>query len=609
MCGIAGYIGDNPPDDGRVRETLVRMHHRGPDHQAFARYRLGDKHVVLLHTRLAIIDLDEKANQPFESMHCSLVYNGEIYNYVELRDELRRRNVALKTKSDTEVVIESYLQDGEDCVDSFEGMWSFALLDRKESKLILSRDRFGEKPLYYCQADDGFYFASELAHIFALTGRKFPVNRDYLLKYVAGGYRLLNGSDESWFTGIRKLPGAHQMTITPDLSVKTRRYWTLTPEIDRAMKEEDAVDTLRGLLFDSMRFRLRSDVPLAVSLSGGVDSGTIASIAAKRCGANLRCFSIVDDDPRYDEREFIQATAEDLGADLTMIPLCHEGNVERLEQLIAERCAPIATSTYFVNTLVTEEVAKAGIKVVFSGVGADEILTGYYDHFLLHFADLAGTDDLRAARSAWETHVRPVVRNPDLQNPDLFVDNPDYRDHLLSDVAVAKDVLNWELGLSWSEERWTNQSLLRNRMINELFREVTPVILNEEDLNSMRVSVENRAPFLDRRIAEFAVNVPPRLLISNGYGKSLLRKATEGILNDHVRLERQKRGFNASVETLFDLGDPDAVERLADSGGLLDDVVDQAELKSIIANRQFGNGVSKLLFALFNANAFLRAHG
>lgn len=272
MCGIAGYIGRAPTDPVRIQHTLDLMENRGPDHCDHLAIRDGGLNVLLLHSRLSIVDLDARSNQPFTIGDCSLVFNGEIYNYVELRQQLRQRGVRFTTESDTEVLLQAYLMYGPSCVDHFEGMWSFAIYDRRRGALFLSRDRFAEKPLYYVPTDDGLFFGSEVKFIETLSGQPLRVNLKQVFRFLVNGYRSLNKHDQTFFTDVREVPYASNLEVGYDLKPRLARYWE--PRwAPRPMTLDEAVDGFRHHLSESVRIRLRADVPLAFCLSGGVDSG------------------------------------------------------------------------------------------------------------------------------------------------------------------------------------------------------------------------------------------------------------------------------------------------------------------------------------------------
>ena len=304
MCGIAGFIGRRVIEETRIEETLDVMKNRGPDAQRFeyvsGNPKNGELNVLFLHSRLSIIDLDERANQPFTIGDCTVVFNGEIYNYVELREELKQFGLTFRTTSDTEVLLQAYLHFGADCVKRFEGMWGFAIWNRRGKQLFLSRDRFAEKPLYYCQGIDGIYFASEIKALKVLSGQRFRVNQKQLLRYLTLGYKSLYKQPETFFEGVHELAYATSMQVDAGINTSIVRYWQ--PEVQSArMSLAEAIEGSRDRLFESVRIRLRSDVPLAFCLSGGVDSASLVSIAAKRFNCDVATFSIIESDERYNE--------------------------------------------------------------------------------------------------------------------------------------------------------------------------------------------------------------------------------------------------------------------------------------------------------------------
>jgi asparagine synthase (glutamine-hydrolysing) len=606
MCGIAGFLGRKQLEKNVVQPCLDLMDNRGPDAKGQFQTVAGDNCLTLLHSRLSIIDLGERANQPFVSDGLVLVYNGEIYNYVELREELKALGCSFQTASDTEVLVKSWRTWGAACLDRFEGMWSFALWDKSERTLYLSRDRFGEKPLYYLLTNDGIYFGSEVKFLAALSGQKLKLNHSHLLRYMIYGYKSLHKVDASYFENVFELPIASLCTLHHPFEVSPVRYWTprYSPQ---EMTVEEAVEGTRAALINSMRLRLRADVPQAFCLSGGIDSSSLVSIAAKEFGAQVSTFSIIDSDERYNEQGLIEATIKDIGCESTFIQM--EGNLslDRLKKLIHYHDAPIVTISYFVHSLLSEAISETNNKVVFSGTAADELFTGYYDHFNLHLYELRNHVDYQRRLDEWKQFILPIVRNPALKQPDLYLLNPDYREHLWLNSDVFRTFLNEPYEETFSDTEYTQDSLLRNRMMNELFHEATRVILHEDDLNSMMYSLENRSPYLDRSLFEFAYTIPPELLIQNGYGKYILREAVSGFLNDTVRLTRQKKGFNASIFSLFDFTDPEIRACLLDDSPVFD-VINREEISELLAKEQLPNSYSKFLFNFINLRFFMEMY-
>ncbi|MBL4889262.1 MAG: asparagine synthase (glutamine-hydrolyzing) [Candidatus Lindowbacteria bacterium] len=361
MCGIAGCFGSNPPDPDLVNKTLGLMKNRGPNNTDYVTFKNSEFFAGFLHSRLSIIDLDERSNQPFQIDDVTLVHNGEIYNYVELRKELEKDGVVFQTDSDTEVLLQSYLKWGEECVDHFEGMWAFAIYDVRDRKIFISRDRFGEKPLFYSDIAGTIYFASETKFIRSLSGTSLNVCTDQILRYLVNGYKSLYKHGQTFFDGVNELPPAHNMRITKDGGVEVYRYWTPTYH-PKKMSLDEAIEGVRHHLKESVKLRLRSDVPLAFCLSGGIDSTSIISIAVKEFGYDVATFSIVDQDERYNETDNMNAVINDLGCKNTMIDVPNTGFLDRMEFLIDYHDSPLATISYYVHAYLSEAIAESGFK-------------------------------------------------------------------------------------------------------------------------------------------------------------------------------------------------------------------------------------------------------
>ncbi len=608
MCGIAGTLGPTAPDAGRIQAALATMDRRGPDASGERLLSFGDQQVALLHTRLSIIDLDPRANQPFARDGLVFTYNGEIYNYLEVKAELEALGHIFQTSSDTEVLAAAWRQWGPKALDRLEGMWAFAVADTAAGTLTLCRDRFGEKPLYLWPKDGVLYFASEIKTLAALAGSAPPVNQTQILRYLTLGYKSLYKHGDTFFDGVFELPPSTYLTLkSPKLS-PPEFYWQLR-HIPRPMSADDALERARERLFRSVELRLRADVPVAFCLSGGIDSATLAAIAAKKLGADIHCFSIIDSDERYDESANIKTMVDALGCGHHVTRTSTEGFFERMGDIVAYHDAPVATISYYVHSFLSEAIHDAGYKVAVSGTGADEIYTGYYDHYSMWLAQMwrraqiDATVDFETLLADWKGGFGSYVQNPLLQDPMTFVKDSDQRGHITLDQDLFESLLAVPFHEDFEETAFSRE-LLRNRMMNELFAEAIPVILHEDDCNSMRWSVENRSPFLDRHLVEFMFNVPSEYLMGEGFAKFLLRRSGEGLVPDSVRLDKRKRGFNASINSLVDRGDPETRDRLLADGPIFD-LIDRAKFENFLADDMATNSLSKFLFSFISARIFL----
>lgn len=608
MCGIAGYIGIQNIEPDLLHNTLELMKKRGPDCQKCAFFLENDTVIHLLHSRLSILDLDERANQPFTYDGCTLVFNGEIYNYIEVRQDLEMLGYSFITSSDTEVLLKAYVEFGEDCVKHFEGMWAFAIWDDRKKQLFFSRDRFSEKPLYLYHDSNGMYFGSEVKFIFALLGHTLDVNYRQLFRYMVNGYKSLYKSKETFFQGIYELPAASVLLIDTNGTETQRSYWHPSFEQDESMTYDQAVEGVRNALIKSVKLRLRADVPLAFCMSGGVDSNSLISIAKRELGYDVHGFTITNDDERYDERELIYRSIKELGIRHTSIPVNTENFLQQLRDLVRYHDAPVSTISYYAHWLLMRSIAEHGYKISISGTAADELFTGYYDHHSL-FLEVVKNDTalFEETLENWKKYVKPIVRNPSLQDPLVFVKNPADRSHIYLDAEFFSSYLKTDFIEEFKEGTYSSD-LLRNRMLNELFHEVIPVILHEDDLNAMYFSIENRSPFLDRDLFEFSLRIPTRHLIRDGMAKSVLRSAMRGIVPDAVLDSRRKVGFNANILSFLDLGNADVRAYLLDNSPIFDFVC-KDKIESLLERRNLPNSESKFLFSFLNAKMFLEENG
>lgn len=606
MCGIAGSFGRVAPDEANIAKCLWLMRNRGPDASGWQRLSCRGEHVTLLSTRLAIIDLDPRSDQPFVAEGTTLVFNGEVLNYVELRRELRNRGHSFTTESDTEVVARSYLEFGPRCVDRFEGMWAFALLDERHQELFLSRDSFGKKPLHYLFADGTLYFASEIKALAALSGRSPTVNQKHIERFLVNGYKALFKVQDSFFEGVHSIPPASSARITEPTRVDPTRDWQLTFDPERAMTGEEAFARARELALASLSLRLRSDVPVAFCLSGGVDSSVMAGLASGDLGREITTFSVLDPDPRYNESENIRKVVSRLGCKAHEVRTDRSNFLTRLRRLVAYHDAPVATISSFMQSMLFDEIASNGFKVALSGIGADELFTGYYDHYLFWLAEQAtGESDPLVAQ--WRESYGRFVRNPVLQDPMVFKKHSGRRDHIYLERDYFASLLIEPFGEGFEEVEYTSNTL-RNRMLNELHHESVPLLLHEDDLNSMCYSVEARSPYLDRDLATHMYRVPNRFLIQNGYPKSILRELGKGFIPEEVRLDRRKRGFNAPITSFMDLEAQETLDVLMEPSPIFE-IVDRDRMQSFLRDPGSENSRSKFLFNFVSSKLFLEEHG
>ncbi len=603
MCGIAGYAGSRELDARTIERCLRLMHHRGPDAAGFATFHgVGGANAYLLSTRLDIIDLMERSNQPFRAGSKTLVYNGELYNYLELRAALQAKGRAFETESDTEVMIAALDEGGDGALDGCEGMWAFALADERDGTLTLCRDRFGEKPLFVYRDETGLYFGSEPAFVFSLLGRQLPPDLDQLSRYLVNGYKALHKSGRTFHEGLLELAPATVLTLDRAGRETGRHYWSpVAVGQDDSLERREAVAAVRDRMIRTVELRLRADVPLAFCLSGGVDSLSLISIAKRMLGYDVHGFTIVNEDERYDERDLVDLAVRELDLRHTALSTRSAGFLATMREIVSHRNAPVATISYYVHWLLMRAIGDAGYRISVSGVAGDEIFSGYYDHHLAYLHEVRNEPAYHGpALRAWQKHVLPHVRNPYLSRADLFTADPEERGYIYLNADEFSARLTTRWAEAFTEKRYVDD-LLRNRMLNEMTTETIPVLLHEDDANAMQFSIENRAPFLDRELFETAASIPTRELVRDGYAKSILRDAMRGIVPDPVLDSRRKVGFNAPMTDMLD----DETRAYLTADGPIWDIVRRDAVASMLERPTLPNSESKFLFNVLNAKLFL----
>jgi asparagine synthase (glutamine-hydrolysing) len=607
MCGIAGYFGRHTLSPKRIDACAALMVRRGPDGGATLQRRLGDRNAYLLHTRLRIIDLDARANQPFARGSGYLSYNGELYNYLELRRKFMEHGATFHTESDTEVLAELLATKGWQGLDACEGMWAFAWLD--EEGLLLARDRFGEKPLYVYEDTSGVYFGSEPKFLFALMDAQPEVNLAHLYRYLVNGYKALYKTPTTFFRDLRQVdPGCvERFDRAGRRSVE--RYWTPRFDaVDETMGFAEAAAAVRARLVELVRLRLRADVPIAFCLSGGVDSNALIAIAKRTLGYDVHGFTIMNTDERYEEREMVETAVRELGLRHTRVPVETAGFLASLRELVRYHDSPVSTLTYYAQWKLMRAVAAEGYKVSVSGTGADELFSGYFDHHNFYLQALAADPQAQAeARENWRRVVAPIVRNPFLQDPDCFVKNPALRDHIYLDADEFSGYLREPWSEAFAEEAYSRVPL-RNRMANELFHESVPPILHEDDLNAMYFSIENRSPFLDRPLFELSQRIPTRHLVREGRAKAVLREAVRGIAPAAIVDNPRKVGFNVPIFDYLDARDPRTRAEILEDSPVYR-YLRHERIAALLDEARLPNSRSKFLFYFLNAKIFLEEFG
>jgi len=601
MCGIAGSYGKSKLTDYSLDKCRELLKRRGPD--GFG-YFDSEKGCQLLHSRLAIIDIDERSQQPFFYENLVIAFNGEIYNYLELKKELKKCGFHFYTDSDTEVLAAAWKKWGVDALNLFDGMWALSVYDKNTEDLFVATDPFGEKPLYYKEeADRSLSFSSRLDVLSVVGGFQLQPDLTQLSNYLANGYKSLFKTDRTFVNDVKRLAPGH-LIITNSKGSNTHRYWQPNFNVEKFVDHSEAVFSVREELINSVKLRLRADVPLAFCLSGGIDSSALIGAAVKELGVNATGFTIANMDGRYDEQDLVKTTKKFLNIESIIVRPGEKDFLTSLKTMVHDRAAPIATISYYTQNLLYEEMAGHGFKVGISGTGADELFTGYYDHHILYLAEKFKTvSDREHAVLNWRKYIDPIVRNPLLKNPDRYLEDPNFREHIYYRSDFYASFLKEDLREKYIEKNFCD-SLLRSRMMNELFHEAVPVIVNEDDHNAMFHSIENRSPYLSRPLLDVALRIPEGQMIKDGLAKQYLREAAEGLVHPDILWNRRKVGFNSSLFEFFDVNAKNTLNFLLDDSPVFD-VVDRKKIEAYLGKELSLNSDSKFLFNFVNAKIFM----
>ena len=555
MCGILGSWTQRPLEPGVRDDALSRILHRGPDDEG----QFSDGGVFLGMRRLSVVDL-ETGRQPLfnEQRTCAVVMNGEIYNYRELAGSLRQAGHTLSTASDTEVAVHLYEDHGESFCESLNGMFALAIWDGDASRLVLARDRFGKKPLYYARTPDGgLVFASELKALRPLleaAGGSWELRPQGIADYLSLG---CVPQPETVFRGVEALPPGCTLSFDGQ-DVRVSSYWSLRYSGKLSTSYSTAIERTRELVAEAVRTRLHSDVPLGVFLSGGVDSSIIACEAAKLVGSDLQTFTVGVDDPRYDESAVAARTARQLGVRHMVLPL-EIAPRETLLDLVRHYDQPFADPSA-IPSLAISRLARQHVTVVLNGDGGDEVFAGYRRHLAAHLAGRLGwlPDWTARAGAALLGRLASVRRSPlgfaaRMCRGLILEPSERYLAWTSDKLRQVDKQQHWRGPAVRSTEEWLESvrpqglGALDTQTATDIRVNLLSGLLVKMDMATMAHSLEGRSPLLDYRLAEYVASLPPGFRLRGGRLKSLLRDGWKDELPAEV-IGGRKRGFEIPLD-------------------------------------------------------------
>lgn len=548
MCGISGIWNKISVRREEIESMTQALAHRGPDAQEV--YVTADQTIALGHRRLSVIDLSNSANQP---MHSSdgryvIVFNGEIYNFISLRNKLTKEGYKFRTSSDTEVLLRAFEKWGKEVFQYLEGMFAFAILDTKDRKIFLARDRMGKKPLFYYLSGELFLFASEIKAIRANPQCQSEVNIQALYDFLRLGY--VPASETPW-RNMHKLPPGSWAEVRSPSEIQIQKYWDVADSGHQEMvvSDKDVLNQFHLLLSDAVAKRLRSDVPLGALLSGGTDSSLVCAIANEQLNGKLKTFNIGFDDKRYDESKYANQVAKVLNTDHYTFHLSSEEAIQYMDEYLTHFDEPFA-DTSSIPTLMVSKKTREQVTVALTGDGGDELFLGYGSY---QWAERVKT---------WVRFGKPLAeilkwlpgslaKAGDMFDVSAF---DTYQQHIFSVEQgffslkeVQKIIRNPYLAYKYTSPNIIGKSEAEKQALFDLTHYLPEDLLVKVDRASMRYALECRCPLLDHKLVDFAVALPVTFKRRGNIQKYLLKKDLEKYLPQEL-IYRKKWGFSVPLE-------------------------------------------------------------
>ena len=621
MCGFVGIINKNGnvPDYRILKQMASKIHHRGPDDEG----HFIDGNIGFYHKRLSIIDL-KTGRQPMSKNGVTIVFNGEIYNFIELRDKLKKEGHQFDTTSDTEVILSSYLQYGLDFINELNGMFAFLVYDRAKNRILAARDRFGIKPLYYYIGKEGIIFGSEIKAFLAHPDIKPEPDYDSIQDYITFQF-VLNGN--TFFKQIHELlPGQYQLIDIKSLKTQSVKYWEPDFTVDTHHTEEYFIAKLRELLKDTVRIQMRSDVPLGTHLSGGIDSSLITMLAARDYPAQLKTFTgAFNNGAQFNETDYAREVARICRAEIFEVYPTEKEFVEFLPKLIYHMDEPCAGPGLFPQYMVAK-LAADKVKVVLGGQGGDEIFGGYA-RFVIAYLEQAIKGSIFETTEEGEHIVSLKTILPNLPTLKRYVpmlrrfwkvglfEAMDRRYfHLIDRGNGDLDTFSKDFRNSFDREKifsrfhkmFNHPQTLSyyNKMVHFEMVASLPALLHVEDRVSMAASLESRVPLLDHRVVELITRMPPAMKFKGAEMKYILKRSFSDVLPEKIINRQDKMGFPVPLHIWAKNGAREFIRDIllspaCRSRGLFD----TSRVEELIENEEeFG----RLLWGLLNIELWFR---
>ena len=606
MCGISGFLGDlnDSPNSIKIKRTLHLMTTRGPDSKNFWKKNIKKKNITLLHSRLSIIDPSIKASQPFIDEEGIIIFNGIIYNYLELKKNLILKGCKFKTNSDTEVLLKFLNKYGPSKINELEGMWSFAYLNFKKKKLVLSRDRFGEKPLYFKYQKKSIIFGSNLNYINSLSKNKDTINNKKVENYIKFGWRTLVSTTNTLYNDIKTLQPGTNLEIDFNLKKTIKTYWhPKSVKIDNNLDYENERLKLKKLILNEFDKKLRTDFPIACLLSGGIDSSVIASVSNIISKKKIDCFSIKALDKNYDESDLIKKNIKHIGCKHRYIKIDKDNNLKELIKLIKKTSSVVPSVTWLLYAIMCKNIKKLGYKVILSGIGGDEMFAGYYIHHLHYLESIYNNSYFSTEYSHWKKNTAAHIRSKNLKDFKSFLKKNNLKNKAFSEVLELSKYFKHFNTNNLKSKKYLNDKF-KNELFKDLFYQSLPTQLYGADNISMYYGLESRSPFLSKDIYSKSFSYPNKFLIRRGIGKEILRSSMKNIVDRSVLESSNKIGFYANLKSFFDLKSIE-FKRTLFSNDYINSIIKKKEIEKLLIKKKLSNQETHFIFNTLNMAIFL----
>ncbi len=597
MCGIAGCIKTKGEiDKARFEKMVDIIEHRGPDDRGV----FYENILALGHRRLSIIDLSTDGHQPFcYGDRYVVVFNGEIYNYLELKEYLQGKGYKFNTKTDTEVLVASYANWGEKCVEHLNGMWAFAIYDREKQKIFCSRDRFGVKPFYYTEQEGMFLFASEIKQFFEILKQNPRVNRKRLLQYIIRGK--LDCSNETMFCDVFQLQGGHNLSY--DLKnhlYKINRYYNIRNIMENKESYEDACQKFAERFYDSVKLRLRADVPVGYALSGGLDSSAIVCMAAKinkeKKMMEQHTISSCFEDKRYDEQEYIDEVIKKTSATQHKVFPQEKSLFKELDNIIWHMDEPFGSTSIYAQWNVFKKAKQIDLKVMLDGQGADEQLAGYTDFYSVLFAEYLKNGKIKKMYKEWRTYKNKRAITEKHVSANFIICSAiaavletkikNFAKYIYYIWPGNRACFSYRQHIEAMRQEKLSLKCDAREYIAESLEQGLASLLHYEDRDSMAHSIESRVPFLDYRLVEAVYAMPFNYKLRDGITKSVLRDGLADVLPDKIRNRYSKLGFVTPEDQWINSNYNKYQKELKESAEMLEGIIDSDKVMKWFGNNK-----------------------